>query len=142
MSEIDFDPVKLTQSLVQCASVTPKDEGALTVVENHLKTIGCDCHPLIFSGNNSYEVKNLFATIGNYGKHFAYAGHTDVVPVGNESSWKYPPFSAKIDAGKLYGRGSEDMKSSVACFISAAKRFVDKYKNLPGKISFLSLIHI
>ena len=137
MSEINFDPVTLTQSLVKCASVTPKDEGALTVVENHLSAIGCDCHPLIFSGNNSYEVKNLFATIGNEGKHFAYAGHTDVVPVGNESSWKYPPFSAKIDEGKLYGRGSEDMKSSVACFISAAKRFVDKYKNIPGKISFI-----
>ena len=137
MSEINFDPVTLTQSLVKCASVTPKDEGALTVVENHLNAIGCDCHPLTFSGNNSYEVKNLFATIGNEGKHFAYAGHTDVVPVGNESSWKNPPFSAKIDGGKLYGRGSEDMKSSVACFISAAKRFVDKYKNLPGKISFI-----
>ena len=130
MSEINFDPVTLTQSLVKCASVTPKDEGALTVVENHLSAIGCDCHPLTFSGNNSYEVKNLFATIGNEGKHFAYAGHTDVVPVGNENSWKYPPFSAKIDEGKLYGRGSEDMKSSVACFISAAKRFVDKYKNI------------
>ncbi len=137
MSEINFDPVNLTQSLVKCASVTPKDEGALTVVENHLKAIGCDCHPLTFSGNNSYEVKNLFATIGNEGKHFAYAGHTDVVPVGNESSWKYPPFAAQIDGGKLYGRGSEDMKSSVACFISAAKRFVDKYKNFPGKISFI-----
>ena len=137
MSEINFDPVTLTQSLVKCASVTPKDEGALTVVENHLSAIGCDCHPLIFSGNNSYEVKNLFATIGNEGKHFAYAGHTDVVPVGNENSWKYPPFSARIDDGKLYGRGSEDMKSSVACFISAAKRFVDKYKNIPGKISFI-----
>ena len=137
MSEINFDPVTLTQSLVKCASVTPKDEGALTVVENHLSAIGCDCHPLTFSGNNSYEVKNLFATIGNEGKHFAYAGHTDVVPVGNENSWKYPPFSAKIDEGKLYGRGSEDMKSSVACFISAAKRFVDKYKNIPGKISFI-----
>ena len=101
MSEINFDPVTLTQSLVKCASVTPKDEGALTVVENHLSAIGCDCHPLTFSGNNSYEVKNLFATIGNEGKHFAYAGHTDVVPVGNESSWKYPPFSAKIDEGSL-----------------------------------------
>ena len=133
MSEVNFDPVNLTQSLVKCASVTPKDEGALTVVENHLKAIGCDCHSLTFSGNNSYEVKNLFATIGNEGKHFAYAGHTDVVPVGNESSWKYPPFSGKIDGAKLYGRGSEDMKSSVACFISAAKRFVDRYKDFSGK---------
>ena len=137
MSEINFDPIVLTQSLVKCASITPEDDGALTVVENHLKAIGFDCYPLNFSGNNSYEVKNLFATIGNEGKHFAYAGHTDVVPIGNESSWKYPPFSAKIDGEKLYGRGSEDMKSSVACFISATKKFLDKYKELPGKISFI-----
>ena len=60
MSEINFDPVTLTQSLVKCASVTPKDEGALTVVENHLSAIGCDCHPLSFSGNNSYKVKNYY----------------------------------------------------------------------------------
>ncbi len=137
MSEINFDPILLTQSLVKCASITPKDEGALKIVENHLKAIGFDCYPLNFSGNNSYEVKNLFASIGNEGKHFAYAGHTDVVPIGNESSWKYPPFSAKIDGEKLYGRGSEDMKSSVACFISATKRYLDKYKKLKGKISFI-----
>ena len=137
MSDTNFDPITLTQSLVKCASITPKDDGALTVVEKHLKAIGFHCYPLSFSGNNSYEVKNLFATIGKEGKHFAYAGHTDVVPVGNESSWKYPPFSAKIDGEKLYGRGSEDMKSSVACFISATKRFLDKYKKLRGKISFI-----
>ena len=137
MSDTNFDPITLTQSLVKCASITPKDDGALTVVEKHLKAIGFHCYPLSFSGNNSYEVKNLFATIGKEGKHFAYAGHTDVVPIGNESSWKYPPFSAKIDGEKLYGRGSEDMKSSVACFISATKRFLDKYKKLRGKISFI-----
>ena len=137
MTEINFDPVILTQSLVKCASVTPKDEGALKVVESHLKAIGFDCYPLTFSGNDSYEVKNLFATIGNNGKHFAYAGHTDVVPVGNENSWKFPPFSATIENGRLYGRGSEDMKSSVACFISATKRYIDEYKEIPGKISFI-----
>ena len=71
MSEINFDPVTLTQSLVKCASVTPKDEGALTVVENHLNAIGCDCHHLTLSGNNSDDVKNLFATKGNEDKHCA-----------------------------------------------------------------------
>ncbi len=137
MSEINFDPIVLTQSLVKCSSVTPKDEGALKVVESHLKAIGFDCYPLTFSGNGSYEVKNLFATIGNNGKHFAYAGHTDVVPVGNENSWKFPPFSATIEDGRLYGRGSEDMKSSVACFISATKRYIDEYNEIPGKISLI-----
>ena len=137
MTEINFNPVKLTQALVKCKSITPEDDGALQVVQDHLSSIGFDCLPLSFSGNGSYEVKNLFATIGSDGPHLAFAGHTDVVPPGNEKSWKYHPFSAKIDGGKLYGRGSEDMKSSVACFISASKRFVDKYKNFPGKISFI-----
>ena len=137
MSKINFDPIQLTQSLVQCASVTPKDDGALEVVHKHLNELGFNCHYLKFSGNNSYEVNNLFATIGSGGKHFAYAGHTDVVPVGNENSWTHSPFSGKIESGKLYGRGSEDTKSSVACFISATKRFIDKYKNIPGQISFI-----
>ena len=137
MSEINFDPIILTQSLVKCASITPKDDGALSIIEQHLSKIGFKCNLLKFSGNNSYEVNNLFATIGNTGKHFAYAGHTDVVPVGNEDSWTYPPFSAKIDGNKLYGRGSEDMKSSIACFISATKRFTDKYKKFNGQISFI-----
>ncbi len=137
MTDTNFDPVKLTQSLVKCASVTPKDDGALDIVAKHLSELGFDCYPLKFSGSNSYEVNNLFATIGDKGKHFAYAGHTDVVPVGNEESWQYPPFSATIEGNKLYGRGSEDMKSSIACFISATKRFIDKFENLPGKISFI-----
>ena len=94
MSEINFDPVNLTQSLVKCASVTPKDEGALTVVENHLSAIGCDCHPLIFSGNNSYEVKNLFATIGNEGKHFAYACLLYTSPSPRDLSTSRMPSSA------------------------------------------------
>ncbi len=137
MSHTNFDPITLTQSLVKCASVTPKDNGALEVVKKHLSELGFDCHLLKFSGSNSYEVNNLFATIGDKGKHFAYAGHTDVVPVGNEESWKFPPFSATIEGDKLYGRGSEDMKSSVACFISATKRFIEKYKKIPGKLSFI-----
>ena len=137
MTEINFDPIKLTQSLVQCASVTPKDDGALEIVAKHLSELGFSCYPLKFSGSNSYEVNNVFATIGNKGKHFAYAGHTDVVPVGNEDSWKFPPFSGTIEGDKLYGRGSEDMKSSVACFISATKRFIEKYKKIPGKLSFI-----
>ncbi len=137
MSDTNFDPIKLTQSLVKCASVTPKDDGALDIVKKHLSELGFECHDLKFSGDNSYEVNNLFATIGNEGKHLAYAGHTDVVPAGNEESWKFPPFSGTIEGDKLYGRGSEDMKSSVASFISATKRFIDKYKKLPGKISFI-----
>ena len=138
MTEFNFNPIKLTQALVKCQSITPKDDGALLVVQDHLSSIGFDCSPLLFSGNGSYEVKNLFATIGSDGPHLAFAGHTDVVPPGNESSWKHPPFSAIIEGDKLFGRGTEDMKSNIACFISATEKFLKKNgKNFGGKISFI-----
>ena len=138
MTEFNLNPIKLTQALVKCQSITPKDDGALLVVQDHLSSMGFDCSPLLFSGNGSYEVKNLFATIGSDGPHLAFAGHTDVVPPGNESSWKHPPFSAIIEGDKLYGRGTEDMKSNIACFISATEKFLKKNgKNFGGKISFI-----
>ena len=138
MNKINFDSVALTQALVKCKSVTPKDEGALQLVEDHLSSIGFNCTKLNFSEKDYEEVKNLFATIGSHGKHLAFAGHTDVVPPGNEKSWKFPPFSGIIENGKLYGRGSEDMKSSIACFISATNKFIDKHSsNFGGRISFI-----
>ncbi len=138
MTEFNLNPVKLTQALVKCQSITPKDDGALLVVQDHLSSMEFDCSPLLFSGNGSYEVKNLFATIGSDGPHLAFAGHTDVVPPGNESSWKHPPFSATIEGDKLYGRGTEDMKSNIACFISATEKFLKKNgKDFGGKISFI-----
>ncbi len=138
MNNLNFDPIILTQNLIKCPSITPKDEGALNIIESHLNHLGFSCTRLPFSGNNSYDVDNLFATIGSQGKHFAYAGHTDVVPPGNEKSWQYPPFSATIDKDKLYGRGSEDMKSSIACFISATHDFIKKNgKDFNGKLSFI-----
>ena len=138
MTEFNLNPVKLTQALVKCQSITPKDDGALLVVQDHLNSMEFDCSPLLFSGNGSYEVNNLFATIGSDGPHLAFAGHTDVVPPGNESSWKHPPFSATIEGDKLYGRGTEDMKSNIACFISATEKFLKKNgKDFGGKISFI-----
>ncbi len=138
MNTINFDPVILTQALVKCPSITPDNGDTINIIENHLKQLGFDCKRLPFSGNESYDVDNLFATIGTTGKHLAFAGHTDVVPPGNEKSWKFLPFSATIDGNKLYGRGSEDMKSSIACFISATNEFVKKNgKEFNGKISFL-----
>ena len=138
MTEFNLNPITLTQALVKCQSITPNDDGALLVVQDHLSSMGFDCSPLLFSGNGSYEVKNLFATIGSDGPHLAFAGHTDVVPPGNESSWKHPPFSAIIEGDKLFGRGTEDMKSIIACFISATEKFLKKNgKNFGGKISFI-----
>jgi succinyl-diaminopimelate desuccinylase len=138
MNKINFDPIALTQALVQCPSITPKDEGALDIVQNHLASIGFTCTRLPFTDQKSYNVDNLFATIGSQGKHLAFAGHTDVVPPGNADSWKHPPFSAKIDGDKLYGRGSEDMKSNIACFMSATEEFISKNgENFDGKLSFI-----
>ena len=138
MSKLNFDPIILTQTLVKCPSITPKDEGALNVVHNHLSHLGFKCTRLTFSDQNSPDVDNLFATIGSDGKHLAFAGHTDVVPPGNEESWKYPPFSATIAEGKLFGRGAEDMKSNIACFISATNSFIKKYgTDFGGQLSFI-----
>ena len=138
MNKIDFNTTKLTQALVKCKSVTPFDDGAIQIVQSHLSSIGFDCTPLSFSDPNSYEVKNLFASIGSSGRHLAFAGHTDVVPAGNEESWRFPAFSATIENDKLYGRGTEDMKSNIACFMSATNQFIKKYgKDFGGKISFI-----
>ena len=138
MNNLNFDPISLTQALVKCPSVTPEDAGALDIVQEHLNHLGFECIRLPFSDENSYDVDNLFATIGSNGKHLAFAGHTDVVPPGNLNSWKYPPFSAKIDGDKLYGRGSEDMKSNIACFISATHDFLTaNQKSFDGKLSFI-----
>jgi len=138
MNKINFNPIDLTQALVKCPSITPKDEGALSIVEDHLNHLGFNCTRLPFSDKNSYDVDNLFATIGSSGKHLAFAGHTDVVPTGNEKSWKYPPFSAVIEDDKLFGRGSEDMKSNIACFISATNQFIEKHgQKFGGKLSFI-----
>ncbi len=138
MNKIDFDYVTLTQALVKCPSVTPHDEGALQVVEDYLKDLNFECTRLPFSEYGFNDIDNLFAKIGETGKHLAFAGHTDVVPPGNEKSWKYPPFSATIADGKIYGRGSEDMKGNIACFMSATKSFISKYgKDFGGKLSFI-----
>ena len=85
MDSIDFNSTKLTQALVKCKSVTPVDDGALEIVEKHLSSIGFKCNPLLFTDPNSYDVKNLFASIGSSGRHLAFAGHTDVVPAGTVS---------------------------------------------------------
>ena len=138
MNKIDFDYVALTQALVKCPSVTPNDEGALLIVEEHLKNLGFNCTRLPFSKKGYEDVDNLFAKIGERGKHLAFAGHTDVVPPGNEESWKYPPFSATIADGKLFGRGAEDMKGNIACFISATNSFIKKYgPDFGGQLSFI-----
>jgi succinyl-diaminopimelate desuccinylase len=115
------DSAALTARLVQCASVTPVNDGALEVVEDVLKGAGFDCTRVDRGG-----VSNLFARWGGKGntKSFGFNGHTDVVPVGDEAAWSMPPFGAQIKDGVMYGRGTTDMKSGVAAFVAAAVDFV------------------
>lgn len=112
-----LDPVALTQQLVQCPSVTPHEAGALALLERVLVPFGFQCYRVDRNG-----VPNLYARWGSKANvhTFGYNGHTDVVPIGYEQDWRFPPFAADIQAGWLYGRGSVDMKSSVAAFVSAA----------------------
>lgn len=108
------DPVELTAELVRCASVTPKDAGAIGVVEAQLKAAGFSTTRICRGG-----IDNLFARWGS-GRTLGFNGHTDVVPVGDPSDWHYDPFAATIADGHLHGRGSVDMKSGVAAWVSAA----------------------
>jgi succinyl-diaminopimelate desuccinylase len=110
-----IDPVALAQELIRRPSVTPKDAGALDVLEAALKPLGFACHRLPFG-----DVDNLYARLGDSGPHFCFAGHTDVVPPGE--GWRHDPFAAQIENGTLYGRGAADMKSAIAAFVAAAQR--------------------
>ena len=114
-----LDPVALAQALIRCPSVTPKDEGALGVLEGALKPLGFACHHLVFEEPGTEAVDNLYARIGSGAPLFLFAGHTDVVPPGGQ--WKSDPFGAEIKGGVLTGRGATDMKSAIAAFAAAAR---------------------
>jgi succinyl-diaminopimelate desuccinylase len=115
MTTQSIDALALAQALIRRPSVTPKDAGALDVLEAVLKELGFTIHRLPFG-----EVDNLYARRGEGAPHFCFAGHTDVVPVGE--GWKADPFAAEVRDGLLYGRGAADMKSAIAAFVAAAGR--------------------
>jgi succinyl-diaminopimelate desuccinylase len=110
-----IDALALAQALIRRPSVTPKDAGALDVLEAVLKELGFVTHRLPYG-----EVDNLYARLGDGAPHFCFAGHTDVVPVGD--GWNADPFAAEVRDGMLYGRGAADMKSAIAAFVAAAAR--------------------
>lgn len=128
----------IAQGLIRCRSVTPDEGGALAYLQDMLEGAGFECHRLIFSDKDTPDVDNLFARLGTGAPHLCFAGHTDVVPPGDEADWTHPPFAAEIDDGWLFGRGSADMKGNIACFVEAtlAKLTADKGQ-LDGSISFL-----
>ena len=137
MKNTPTDPVEIVQALIRCSSVTPLDEGALSILESLFTKSGFTCHRLVFKQEGTPDIDNLFARIGNTGPHLCFAGHTDVVPVGDAKDWKHPPFAAEIHKGQIYGRGATDMKGSVAAFTAAAMDYVNEQGSDAGSISFL-----
>ena len=138
MTEPSESPVELARDLIRCPSVTPEDAGALDVLERALANGGFHCRRLTFTEDGTPPIDNLFARIGSGSPHICFAGHTDVVPPGDESLWTYPPFAGIVEDGALYGRGAADMKGAIACFAAAALDFARaKGDDIPGSISLL-----
>lgn len=140
------DALSIARDLIRCPSVTPADAGALGVLEKALKAAGFTCHRVTFSEPGTADVDNLYARIGNEGPHITFAGHTDVVPPGDESAWSVGAFSGEVKDGFLHGRGAVDMKGGIACSVAAVlehlaandgKPRADGQESGSGSISFL-----
>jgi len=137
MSEKLSLSAKILRDLVRCPSVTPVEGGALGIVQARLERLGFDVHRMTFSDDNTPDVENLYARIGNANPHLCFAGHTDVVPVGDESAWRADPFAGDIVDGEMIGRGAVDMKGGIACFLGAVEEFFERHGKPDGSISFL-----
>ena len=124
--------IELLQKIIRIKSLSPKDMGCFDIIEKELINLNFKCERI-----NYLNVENLYATIGDKGKLFCFLGHTDVVPTGPEDKWKYPPFSATIDGDLLYGRGTADMKASIAAFIESSKEFLDSNDDLNFRLAIL-----
>ena len=123
--------LKLAQQLIQCPSETPDDAGCQQIIAQRLAALGFTIETLQYE-----DVTNLWATLGESGPLFVFAGHTDVVPTGPQEQWQYPPFSATVADGYLHGRGAADMKGSLAAMVTAVEGFLDEAQ-LNGRIGFL-----
>jgi succinyl-diaminopimelate desuccinylase len=132
------DPVAIARDLLRCRSVTPVEGGALRFLETTLNAAGFTVHRMTFREPGADDVENLYARIGTASPHLTFAGHTDVVPPGEESAWTYPPFSGEVAGGELYGRGAVDMKGGIACAVAAVLDHLAANGGEPkGSISFL-----
>src|SRR5713101_7007708 len=138
MSPSTADPTVLARDLLRCRSVTPAEGGALGLLERVLKGAGFEVHRVTFAEPGTAPVENLYARIGSDKPHLCFAGHTDVVPPGDEATWTHPPFAGEIADGALYGRGAVDMKGAVACMVAASHDHLAARGGKPkGSISFL-----
>ncbi len=132
-----FNEIQLAKELIKFPSITPVDAGVMKFLEKNLKKLGFKTKIIEFKEKNFKPVKNLYARLGNKEPNFCYAGHLDVVPPGNIKDWTTNPFKPSIKKGHLIGRGANDMKSSIAAFVSAVSTFLCKNKKFKGSISFL-----
>ena len=136
------DALSIARDLIRCPSVTPADAGALGVLESILTRAGFACHRITFSEPGAADIDNLYARIGTQGPHISFAGHTDVVPPGDERAWSLGAFSGEVRDGQLYGRGAVDMKGGIACSVAAVLEHLSANGGTPrpdgtGSISFL-----
>ncbi len=134
---LPVDPAANLAALIRCPSVTPNEGGALTALQALLEPLGFRVDRPVFSEDGTPDVENLYARLSGNGPHLMFAGHTDVVPAGDEADWTHPPFSAEVDGGFMFGRGAVDMKGGIACFLAAVARHVDRRGRPRGSISFL-----
>ena len=132
-----INELQLAKELIKFPTVTPIDAGIMKFLEKKLKILGFKTKILEFKEKNSKPVKNLYARLGNQGPNFCYAGHLDVVPAGNLKEWTVNPFKPSVKKGHLIGRGANDMKSSIAAFVSAVSNFVENNRKFNGSISLL-----
>ncbi len=131
------DPTANLATLIRCPSVTPDEGGALTALENLLTPMGFSIERPVFSEHGTPRIENLYARLSGNGPHLMFAGHTDVVPPGDEDAWTHPPFGAEIAEGQMFGRGAVDMKGGIACFLAAVARHIQGKGRPKGSVSFL-----
>src|SRR5580698_10479837 len=133
------DPVAIARDLLRCRSVTPDEGGALAFLQDVLAKAGFAVHRMTFTEPGTAPIENLYARIGTAKPNLVFAGHTDVVPPGDEAAWRHAPFAGEVAGDLLYGRGAVDMKGGIACFVAAALDYLAANGGKPkqGSISLL-----
>ncbi len=134
------DPVAIARDLVRCRSITPENGGALDYLQALLTAVGFSVRRVTFAEPSAAPVENLYARIGSERPNLMFAGHTDVVPPGDEAAWRHAPFAGDVAGGVLFGRGAVDMKGGIACFVAAAFDHLAAHGGRPKKGSISLLI--
>ena len=127
-----IDPIQFAQTLIRHPSITPEEAGVMDTLQAALEGLGFTVWRETFHEEGTPSVENLYARLGEGAPNFCYAGHLDVVPVGDYADWSVDPFAAEIREGSLIGRGAEDMKGAIACFVAAISRFVGENGLFPA----------